>query len=53
MTMREASGAARAASAGDVLLPAPTALAERLLAVNGYVMGWHPVRGMLPREARA
>jgi len=53
MTMREASGAARAAPAGEVLLPAPTALAERLIAVNGRVMGWHPVRGVLPSEARA
>lgn len=40
------------ASADELLRPAPTALATRLLAVNGQVMGWHPVIGLPAREVR-
>ena len=39
-------------SASEPLRPEPTALATRLLAVNGHVMGWHPVLGLPAREVR-
>ena len=54
MTMRIASIPPNSGrTADEPLRPAVTALAKRLCAVNGHVMGWHPVIGLPLREARA
>ncbi|KXN97808.1 hypothetical protein LS48_14800, partial [Aequorivita aquimaris] len=53
MTMRTASIPSKGGTAEEPLRPAVTALAKRLCAVNGHVMGWHPVIGLPVREARA
>lgn len=43
----------KAETSDEPLRPAASALAKRLYAVNGHVMGWHPVIGLPVREARA
>ena len=54
MTMRTASIPAKhKGTADEPLRPAASALAKGLYAVNGCVMGWHPVIGLPLREARA
>ncbi len=53
MTMRNASAPSKGGSAREELRPAATALATRLCAVNGMVMGWHPVIGLPVRERAA
>lgn len=50
MTMRKASILSKGRTTGEELRPAATALATRLCAVNGMVMGWHPVLGLPARE---
>nr|WP_315462671.1 hypothetical protein [uncultured Sphingomonas sp.] len=53
MTMRTASIPSKGGTADEPLRPAASALATRLYAVNGCVMGWHPVIGLPVRESRA
>lgn len=53
MTMRNASAPSKGGSARGELRPAATALATRLYAVNGMIMGWHPVIGLPARDRAA
>jgi hypothetical protein len=53
MTMRTASIPSKGGTADEPLRPAVTALAKRLCAVNGHVMGWHPVIGLPVRGSAA
>lgn len=53
MTMRTASIPSKGGTAEETLRPAASALATRLYAVNGCVMGWHPVIGLPARQGAA
>lgn len=53
MTAMSGAVLARASSAAELPRLAPVTTATQVLAVNGKVMSWHPVAGVLPAQSAA